>query len=146
MLSIIYMHKNNCITKDQVLIDYQTNEELETRDDLSVGEDLETLKKRILNKEMTRELIPERGELKGHFLICLLDEIESLRLESQDKEYLTTYWDDERGGPYIFFPLGEWNKSKSDLKFAKSVSWRATYVIDRSPLQISNTDKHPQIS
>ena len=78
--------------------------------------------------------------------------IERLRLDSKDEEYLTTYWDNECGE--VDIPLEEWNKSKSDLNFASSVSWRATYVIEisesdinlqesrRSPLNISNIDKH----
>lgn len=130
MLSIIYMHKNNVITKEDYMLCYQTNKDLETRDDLSVGEDLETLNKRILNREMTREMISERGELKGHFLICLLDGIERLRLDSKDEDYLTTYWDNEC--EEVDIPLEEWNKSKSNLKFPSSVSWRATYVIELS--------------
>ena len=154
MLSIIYMHKNNVITKEDYINEYQTNKDLETRDDLSVGEDLETFKKRILNVEMTREMISERGELKGNFLICLLDGIDRLRLDSKDEEYLTTYWDNE--SEEVDIPLEEWNKSKSNLKFASSVSWRATYVIEisesdinlkesrRSPLNISNIDTHPR--
>ena len=154
ILSIIYMHKNNVITKENYINDYQTKKDLETRDDLSVGEDLETFKKRILNGDMTRKVISERGELKGHFLICLLDGMERFRLDSKDEEYLTTYWDNECGE--VDIPLEEWNKSKSTLKFASSVSWRATYVIKisesdinlqesrRSPLNISKIDKHPR--
>lgn len=105
---------------------------------------------------MTREMISERGDLKGHFLICLLDEMERLRLDSKDEEYLTTYWDNECGE--VDIPLEEWKKSGSNLKFASSVSWRATYVIEisesdinlqessRSPLNISNFDRHPRTS
>ena len=152
MLSIIYMHKNNCITKENFVNDYQTNKELETREDLSVGEDLETLIKRIFNGEISREMIPERGELKGNFLICLLDKKDRLRLDSKDEEFLNTFWDDEC--EEVDIPLEEWNKSKSNLKFASSVSWRATYLIEiseseislqesnRSPLKIFNLDEH----
>ena len=90
------------------------------------------------------------------FLICLLDEMERLRLDSKDEEYLTTYWDNEC--EEVDIPLEEWKKSKSNLKFASSVSWRATYVIEisesdinlqessRSPMNISNIDRHPQTS
>ena len=100
-------------------------------------------------------MISERGELKGHFLICLLDGIDILRLDSKDEEYLMTYWDNE--SEEVDIPLEEWNKSKSNLKFTSSVSWRATYVIEisesdinfkesrRSPLNISNIDTHPRI-
>ena len=72
-LSVIYMHKNNCITKENFLQDYQTSKELQTRDDLSIGEDLETFIKRIKNGDLNKKTVPERGESKGRFLLCLMD-------------------------------------------------------------------------
>ena len=148
------MHKNNCVTKENVLNDYQTNKEPDTREDLSVGEDLEKYIKRVVNREITREMIPEGGETKGNFLICLLDKKERWKLDRKDEEFLNSFWDDESDEADV--PLEEWNKSKSNMKFSSSVSWRATYLIEiseseisplesnRSPwsLEISNIEKH----
>ena len=135
MLSIIYMHKNNCITKENFLNDYQSNKIVETRDDLSVGEDLETYIQRVVNGEITREMIPKHGELKGNFLICLLDKKERWKLDRKNEKFLISFWDNESGEADI--PLEEWNKSKSNLKFSSSVSWRATYLIELSESEIS---------
>ena len=138
------MHKNNCITKENVLNDYQANKESESRDDLSVGEDLETYIKRILSGDMTREMIPESGETKGNLLICLLDKKERWKLDRKDEEFLNSFWDDECK---VDIPLEEWNKSESNLKFSSSVSWRATYLIELSESEISlqESDKSPNM-
>ena len=42
LLSIIHMEKMRCITKEKYETMYKTNKESEEREDLSVGEDLET--------------------------------------------------------------------------------------------------------
>lgn len=140
------MHKNNCITKENVLNDYQANKESESRDDLSVGEDLETYIKRILSGDMTREMIPESGETKGNLLICLLDKKERWKLDRKDEEFLNSFWDDEC--KEVDIPLEEWNKSESNLKFSSSVSWRATYLIELSESEISlqESDKSPMVA
>ena len=131
MLSIIYMHKNNCITKENFLQDYQTSKELETRDDLSVGEDLETFIKRIKNGELNENTIPERGESKGTFLLCLMDSEARKKLDRKDDDFLATFWDNDCGE--VDIPLDEWQNSKSNLKFTSSISWRVTYYIDTKP-------------
>ena len=120
---------------ENFLNDYQSNKEVETRDDLSVGEDLETYIQRVVNGEITREMIPKHGELKGNFLICLLDKKERWKLDRKNEKFLISFWDNESGEADI--PLEEWNKSKSNLKFSSSVSWRATYLIELSESEIS---------
>ena len=73
MLSMIAMWKNNCITKEELDIEYGITDGEEERNianqeeryDLSVGDDLETLIKRIKNAKVS-------NEQKGSFLFCLL--------------------------------------------------------------------------
>ena len=70
------MHRLNCITKEKFEEMYKTEEESETRMDFSVGEDLETFIERIKHGEINKDTIPERGDRKESFLLCLLDEKE----------------------------------------------------------------------
>ena len=105
---------------------YKTKEESETRMDLSVGEDLETFIERIKNGEINKDTIPERGENKDLFLLCLLDKEERKKLEQKDEDFMKTFlWEAD-------VPQAEWNASESNLKFSKSLCIRNTYYIDTS--------------
>ena len=106
---------------------YETEEENETRIDLSVGEDLEAFIERIKNGEINKETIPEDGERKQPFLLCLLDEEERNKLEHKDEDFIKTFWRREAD-----VPEAEWNASESNLKFSKSLCIRNTYYIDTS--------------
>ena len=87
ILSNIHMAKENCITKEKYEEMYKTDEENEKRMDLSVGEDLETFIGRIKNGEINKDTIPEYGEYKSLFLLCLLESrcsrsrMESIRVQ-----------------------------------------------------------------
>ena len=79
MVSKINMFKFDCITKEKFdkLYGITNGEEKnridnDKRDDLSLGEDLETFIRRIKNGEVTTETIPEKGEYKRSHLICML--------------------------------------------------------------------------
>ena len=74
--SLIYMNKNNCITKEKHDEMYKTNEETEERMDLSIGEDLETFIGRIKNGKINKDTIPNDVEDRKTFLLCLLDKEE----------------------------------------------------------------------
>ena len=111
---------------------YQTKEESETRIDLSVGEDLESLIERIKNGEINKDTIPECGdfkvEFKESFLLCLLDKEERKKLEEKDFDFMETFYGNENGTADV--PEAEWKASESNQKFSRSRCYRTTYFID----------------
>ena len=122
------MHKDNCITKEKFEEMYKTKEESETRIDLSVGEDSETFIERIKNGEINKNAIPEDGDYKNSFLLCLLDKEDRKKLEQKDEDFMRTfYWDREAD-----VTEAEWNASESNLKFSKSFCSRRTRFFDAS--------------
>ena len=76
ILSLLFKTKRNCITNEKYQEMYKTNEENDERMDLSVGEDLETFFENIKNGEINKHTIPEDGDKKSTFLLCLLDKEE----------------------------------------------------------------------
>ena len=128
ILSLIYMYKNNCITKEEYEERYKTNEETEERMDLSVGEDLETFIGRIKNGEINKDTIPEDGEWSDTFLLCLLDKEERKKLERKEKDFMATFYWHKDGKADV--PEAEWIASESNMKFARSVCRRRTYFIE----------------
>ena len=122
------MQKGDCITKEKFEEMYQTKEESETRMDLSVGEDLETFIERTKNGEIDKDTIPERGEHKYLFLLCLLDKKERKKLEHKDEDFIKTFYEGEEAD----VPEAEWNASESNLKFSRSSGVRITHFIDAS--------------
>ena len=124
------MRKTNCITKEKFEEMYKTKEENETRMDLSVGEDLETFIERIKNRKIYKDTIPEFGNYKGSFLLCLLDKEERKKLERKDEDFMKTFF----WGIEADVPEAEWNASESNLKFSESVCSRRSYFIDTSKI------------
>ena len=107
---------------------YKTEEKSETRMDLSVGEDLETFIERIKNGEINKDTIPEDGDRKYLFLLCLLDKEERKKLEQKDEDFMETFcWEAD-------VPEAEWNASESNLKFSRSICFRQTYFIGASKI------------
>ena len=110
------MYKDHCITKEEFEETYETEEESETRKDLSVGEDLETFIERIKNGEINKDTIPEDGEEKDLFLLCLLNKEERKKLEQKDEDFMKTFnWN--RIGKEADVSEAEWKASESNLKF-----------------------------
>ena len=128
LLTEVYMRKNKCITKEKFEEMYKTEEENETRMDLSVEEDLENFIQRIKNGEINKDTIPKRGDWKDSFLLCLLDKEERKKLEEKDEDFMETF----QLGEEADVPEAEWNVSESNLKFSRSVCIRDTYYIDTS--------------
>ena len=64
------MHNEKCITKENFEEMYKTEDESETRMDLSVGEYLEFFIERMKNGKINKNTIPEGGEYKSSFLLC----------------------------------------------------------------------------
>ena len=95
--SLIYMNKNNCITKEKHDEMYKTNEETEERMDLSIGEDLETFIGRIKNGKINKDTIPNDVEDRKTFLLCLLDKEEKKNLNEKKK----ASWQHSTGTFYI---------------------------------------------
>ena len=131
ILSTVGMRKENCITKEKFDEMYKTKEESEERMDLSVGEDLETFIERIKNGKINKDTIPEDGEKKRTFLLCLLDEEERKKLERKDLDFMKTFWEHFYGGG-ADVPEAEWKVSEYNMKFAKSDCRRWTHFIDTS--------------
>ena len=111
---------------------YKIDEESEKRMNLSVGEDLETFIHRIKNGEINKDTIPERGEVKDLFLLCLLDKEERRKLEQKDEDFMETFSWNRIGFGRADVPEAEWNASDSNLKFSQSLCERETYFIDAS--------------
>ena len=95
--------------------------------DLSVGEDLETFIERIKNGKNNKDTIPEGGENKWSFLLCLLDKEERKKLEQKDEDFMETFCYEKAD-----VAEAEWNASESNLKFSKSVCYGETHFIDAS--------------
>ena len=140
---MVDMHKEECISKEKFEEMYKTAEENETRMDLSVGEDLETFIERIKNGEINKDTIPEDFrddsiDFKRSFSLCLLDNEERKKLAQKNEDFMETF--DLYG--YIRLdgnirlrreadvPEAEWNASKSNLKFSKSLCSRETHFVD----------------
>lgn len=131
MLSIITMWKNNCITKEELVIEYgitdgveeQNIANQEERYDLSVGDDLETLIKRIKNANVS-------NEQKGSFLFCLLNSEELKKLERKDQHFLDTFECKKVAEDH------EEKTKESEYKhviFSKSWADRVTFFTDTEP-------------
>ena len=120
------MSKNKCITKEKVEEMYKTDEENETRMDLSFGEDLESFIERIKNGEIkSRELTFNK------FFTCLLNKEERKKLEQKDEDFIATFYH-ARMGHDADVPEAEWKESESNLKFSLSLCTRDTHFIDAS--------------
>ena len=135
ILSNILMYREHCITKERYDELYKANEESE-RMDLSVGEDLETFIGKIKNGKINKDTIRKFGDRRPHFrskmfLLCLLNKEERKKLQQKDQPFMKTfregYIKDGRGADV---PEAEWKRSESNMKFAKSYSFRETYFID----------------
>ena len=128
ILSLIYMSKNNCITKEKYDELYKKMEDNDKRTDLSVGEDLETFMRKIKNHKMNKDSIPFDGDFKESFLLCLLDKEERKRLEQKDEAFLETF---------NLYDIGkadvrekDWKESESNSKFSRSNCRRLTFFIE----------------
>ena len=139
ILSTITMYKEHCITKERYDELYKASEESE-RMDLSLGEDLETFVGRIKNGEINKDTIRKFGDRRPHnemfistrrkFLLCLLDKEERKKLEQEDRDFMRTFKDGyHKGGRGADVPEAEFKRSESNMKFAKSYSFRDTYFL-----------------
>ena len=122
------MSKENCITKEKYEEKYKTNEESEKRMDLSVGEDLETFIEKIKNGKINEDTIPEEGDRRTTFLLCLLDKEDRKKLERKDEALMETFLWYGRGE--VDVQEAEWEASESNLKFTNTDCYRTTYFIE----------------
>ena len=97
------------------------------RNDFSVGEDLETLVRRIKNGQMIE------ADYKESYLLCLLNKEERRKLDNKDQDFLNTFYGNHMPLSFqknVDVPEGEWKKTKyKHLKFSRSKSSRITSVI-----------------
>ena len=134
MFSRIYMTRANCITKEQFDIEYGITNDgeanttaTEERDDLSLGEDLETLIRRIKNGEITKEKNPYGGMTIQTHLLCLLDKGKRRMLDRKDESFLNTFLHRDRAD----VDEEEWKKSEyKHMKFSRSLARRKTTVVE----------------
>ena len=142
------MMKINCITKEKYEKMYKTTEDNAEREDLSVGEDLETfigeikkdgligaLKVEKINSDLVtdsykiRTRIPPMLKIpRDLFLLCLLDKEQRKKLEQKDEEYMQTFNLHTSGRADV--SEAEWNESESNMKFSLSFCRRKTYFIE----------------
>ena len=128
ILSLIYMSKNNCITKEKYDAMYENIEDNFERKDLSVGEDLEALIRRIKNHKMNKDSIPFDGDFKESFLLCLLDKEERQKLEQKNEAFLQTFNLHDIGKADV--REKDWKLSESNSKFSRSNCRRLTFFIE----------------
>ena len=125
LLTFLDMIKVKCITKEKYEEEYQINEDIEKREDFSLGDDLETFVANIKQGGL-----PEESSYVRKFLICLLNTNDRRRLDQKDKEYMETFCNNDLGEADV--PKEEWESSESSLKFSQSWCWRSTYLIEWS--------------
>lgn len=83
--------KQRCITKEDFEVFYKVDEDDDRRDDLSIGEDLESLLERIKSGEFCNSLVPVNDEYKESFNIQLLTSEEMVKLKQKDKTFMETF-------------------------------------------------------
>ena len=136
ILSIVIMWRESCITKEAFDIEYGIKEgekiEVEDREDISVGEDLETFIKRIKNGQVNEITVPNDGESNEIRLLCLLDAEKRKKLEKNDKDYIRTFESGIAEDAETEYP---------DLKFAMSQAWRRTFIIDARESDLNDEDQ-----
>ena len=127
MLTCIQMDKKRCITKEKLEEMYKTNEDFETRKDLSVGEDLETFVSQIKNGEVNKSSFSRENDWIKTFMLCLLDKEERKKLEQRDSDFMKTF----TAGANADVPEEDWKASESNLKFSEWSITRKTYFFDQ---------------
>ena len=143
LLSLIYMSKNNCITKEKYDAMYNKDndsamEDNDKRKDLSVGEDLETLIRKIKNHKMNKDSIPFDGDFKESFLLCLLDKEERKKLEVKEEAFMETFYLHDVGK--VDVREKDWKQSVSNSKFSKSNCRRLTFFIEAKSRHSTSID------
>ena len=111
MLTCIQMDKKRCITKEKLEEMYKTNEDFETRKDLSLGEDLETFVSQIKHGEVDKSNFFKENNWIETFMLCLLDKEERQKLERRDSDFMKTF----TFGMKADVPEEEW-KASVELK------------------------------
>lgn len=91
ILSVIHKRRFNVITKEEYELMYETDKKSDEREDLSVGEGLETFVEKIKNGRVNENTIPIDGALSRTFLLSLLSEEESNKLEQLDPGFMRTF-------------------------------------------------------
>ena len=131
LLTFLHMYKQNCITKEKYTEEYKINDEIGEREELSLGEDLETFLTNIKQGRLTNETIAyEEDFTKYTFLIRLLNANDRRRLDQKDKEFMETFFRNSYGEADV--PREEWESSESNLKFSQSWCHRETHFIEAS--------------
>ena len=140
------MIRHNCITKEKydllhgVPSDKDGLKEQEIKKRFrsdTVGDDLERFIEKIKNEQLTRATITDYGEESEMvLLLCLMNKEERRKMETNDKNYMKTFW-----ASCIFHGIEKWPyENLADvpkyektvykyLKYSKSVASRKTYII-----------------
>ena len=113
--------KQRCITKEDFEVFYKVDEDVDRRDDVSIGEDLESLLERIKSGKICNGLVPVNDEMKESFNIQLLTPEEMVKLQQKDETFLKTFASND---PDV--PKKKMDESDSKKKFSYSSCWRKT--------------------
>ena len=123
------MNKEKCITKEKYEELYKIDEEIEAKEDLSLGDDLETFVTNVQHGEITKKTISDEN-WNSFFLIRLLDTKDRKKLDQKDQEFMETFEYNIVGKADV--PKEEWDLSESNLKFSQSFCSRLTLFIEAS--------------
>merc|ERR1712176_62534 len=129
-LSFIYIQKLKCITKEAVEEKFKDKVFSDDREDLTVGDDLDSLKMRILARQLTKNSLKEYGEKKQTFQLSLLTNDERRKLERKDSLFLRQFYI-----PNPDVPEAIMKTSESNLKYLESECWRDTFFIVEGEVQ-----------
>ena len=121
IFTFLVTKKTRCITQENFEDLYKTDEDVDERDDLSIGEDLESLIERIKSGEIGKGLVPVNDEYKESFNLKLLTPEEMTKLQQKDESFMKTFSEKD---PDI--PKETMDKSDSKKKFSSSTCWRKT--------------------
>ena len=128
--------KSHCITQEEFEENYCVDDQIDDRNDLSVGEDLESFLERIKNGVICKETLPVNDEYKESFNLCLLKPEEMVKLQQQNETFIKTF---SRTNPDI--PKALMAESESKKKFSKTFCWRKTCFTKAGDPNVNNPFK-----
>ena len=95
IFTLLASKKARCCTQEVFEVLYKTDEDVDEREDLSIGEDLESLLERIKSGEIWKDLGPVNHEYKRSFNLQLLTSDEMAKLRQKDESFMQTFSDND---------------------------------------------------
>ena len=125
MVSFIYIQKLKCVTKEAVDEKYEDESDSDDREDLTIGDDLDSFKMRILAQKFSKNSLGEYGEKKHSFQFSLLTIDEKQKLEQKDSHFIQQFYTPNPDVPEAIMKISE-----SNSKYVESECWRDTFCIE----------------